>query len=492
MEQHNFGDRMLELWDVERGWVLFIEAYIREGTEYKLRYFGERVDVRLQGVPLPFFKQENGFHATFHAPFQSGVLHVYINGHFFETYIYPDARKLTEEQYSIMLEEILSEASSCFQLNGLEMKVSVSGRTRQIQWTQWSYIAQSFQRLRQIFSKIKDQPFRRLEKHPVISKRGKIQRAENATLRWLDQKGHGKAIPINVLNIKTSETLNVYENQVIKQQLKDLYQLLRKYEAIEHGNVARNSRKFRMVVQSWLNSPFLNEVMENEGPYTITQKFRKHPVYRLWYQWFERLYKHKREGVGFDYPIPLKDTFDLYEMWCYMRIVKILREAGFVMDSNGLFRTNKDGIFLNLAKNRESLIRLNGQVSLYFQRSYQYNSKNYHTFTQMMIPDIVLEGKNGIIIFDPKYRIPDNLGTALGEMHKYRDGIIHRETGKRAVQEVYILTPTKEIEGMRYFQDDFYERYKMGAIQMIPGVDDDCVKSMVIAFVEELMNAKGI
>jgi hypothetical protein len=56
-----------------------------------------------------------------------------------------------------------------------------------------------------------------------------------------------------------------------------------------------------------------------------------------------------------------------------------------------------------------------------------------------LIPDIV----KGIIVFDPKYRVPGNLGTALGEMHKYRDGILCRETGERAVKEVYILTPTK-------------------------------------------------
>ena len=105
-----------------------------------------------------------------------------------------------------------------------------------------------------------------------------------------------------------------------------------------------------------------------------------------------------------------------------------------------------------------------------------------------MIPDIVIEGAKGIIIFDPKYRVPDNLGTALGEMHKYRDGIIHRDTGKRAIQEVYILTPTKDeqAEGLRYFREDFQQRYKMGAIQVAPGFVDDNLKEKILACFESL------
>lgn len=94
----------------------------------------------------------------------------------------------------------------------------------------------------------------------------------------------------------------------------------------------------------------------------------------------------------------------------------------------------------------------------------------------------------GIIVFDPKYRVPDNLGTALGEMHKYRDGIIHRLAKKRAVQEVYILTPTRadQAERMRYFQEDFHERYLMGAIQVVPGVNEDDLKANIMASVVNL------
>lgn len=37
-----------------------------------------------------------------------------------------------------------------------------------------------------------------------------------------------------------------------------------------------------------------------------------------------------------------------------------------------------------------------------------------------MIPDIVIENRGSLYIFDPKYCFP-NLSTALGEMHRYQE-----------------------------------------------------------------------
>ncbi|MBU8769533.1 DUF2357 domain-containing protein [Cytobacillus oceanisediminis] len=475
MEQLNSGDSYVELFDIRQGWVPFIDAFLTEATEYKLRYSGNHVEVMLQGIPVPFYQSNGSLYATITTPFQSGILKVSINNQNYETYIYPDDRKLTEEQYNHMLNDILEEANVCFQLSGLEKHVSVSERSRNLSWTQWSYIERSFFSLRQIYSRIQKQPFRQIEKLPIIMKREKIQRVEPSTMNWVDKKGYGQNIPINIAAVKAFETINVYENQVLKQQLSDLYQLLRKYEAIKNLRIAKKASKFKTIILFWLNSPFLKDISENQGHYKITQKFRKHPVYRLWYKWFDSLYKHNRKGLGFDYPIALRDTYSLYEIWCYMKVVKVLRESGYIKHLSGLFKSTSDGLFLNLSENHESRIQLSGNCSLYFQRTYQFNSKSFHTYTQRMIPDIVLETENEIIIFDPKYRVPENLGTALGEMHKYKDGIIYRETGSRAVREVFILTPTKgeQADNLRYFREDFYKRYNMGAIQLLPGNNDD-------------------
>jgi hypothetical protein len=483
------GDNQLEIWLPAEGWKPFMEAFLTEASEYKLRYEGEVIDLRVQGVPLPFHRDGDFLYATFIAPFQSGSIKVSLNGQERETFIYPDSRKLTEQQFDLMIKGILEESNTCFQLNGLEREVSASGWNRGASWTQWIYIERSFKQLRRIYTRIEKQPFSSLIKLPINQKRERVQRVEQKTLHWLDKSGYGEQIPLHVETAKTFETVDMYENQVLKKQLFDLSTLLRSYMEVERTGVAKAAMKYHSITRRWLNAPFIQEVSMHQGPYTITQKFRKHPVYRQWYQWFEQLYRHDREGIGFDYPIAMKDTFELYEMWCFMKIVGMLRELDLAEDTRDLYRTTDSGLFLDLSLNKESRIGLRGGMSLYFQRNYQYNSGKFHTFTQRMIPDIVLEYEEGIIIFDPKYRVPGNLGTALGEMHKYRDGILHRETEGRAVREVYILTPTNEdsTESMRYFQDWYQERYKMGAIQMVPGGENERLKDLLSKVISEVI-----
>jgi hypothetical protein len=482
MVQPSSGDK-LEVWMSSEGWIPFQEAFLTEATEYRLRYEGTAIDLRIQGIPIPFHREVDLLFTSFLTPFQSGLVHIYLNGLEYQTFIYPDSRKLSQQQFDVMIEEILEESNSCFQLSGLEREVSVSGKSRGVSWTQWIYIERSMQKLRQIFARIEKQPFSRLVKLPLVQKRERVQRVAHMTLHWLDKRGYGKSIPLNLETTKTFETLDVYENQVLKKQLFDLRTLLKTYMTVDRVEVSKKAAKFHTLIRRWMNSPFLQEVSMHQGTYSITQKFRKHPIYRQWYKWFEQLYKHDREGIGIDYPIAMKDTFELYEMWCFMRIVRVLRKLNLVEETRGLYKTTERGIFIDLAQNKESRIRLRDGKSLYFQRNYQYNSKEFYTYTQRMIPDIVLECGKEIIVFDPKYRVPGNLGTALGEMHKYRDGIVHRKTGERAVREVYILTPTSDdsVEAMRYFQEGYHESYKMGAIQMVPGIESEHLEKKLLA-----------
>jgi predicted component of viral defense system (DUF524 family) len=151
--------------------------------------------------------------------------------------------------------------------------------------------------------------------------------------------------------------------------------------------------------------------------------------------------------------------------------VKCFREKGLLQDSAGIYKSTANGVFLNLSEHNESKVKLNNGMKLYYQRVYQYNSPHFYTFTQMMKPDIVIENGDKLYVLDPKYRVPNNLGTALGEMHKYRDGILHRGTDERAVEQVYILTPTQSDTDLRYFTKEFQVKYGMGAFALVPGCD---------------------
>ena len=108
-----------------------------------------------------------------------------------------------------------------------------------------------------------------------------------------------------------------------------------------------------------------------------------------------------------------------------------------------------------------------------------------------MVPDIVIEAGDRLYILDPKYRIASNLGTALGEMHKYRDGILLGRNDNRAVQKVFIITPVPNDE-LRYFTADFHERYNMGAIALTPGGDTSSLNDWVDKLVAEEESLMGM
>ena len=139
--------------------------------------------------------------------------------------------------------------------------------------------------------------------------------------------------------------------------------------------------------------------------------------------------------------IPLKDTYHLYEIWVFMQIVKAHRENGALVDASAMFARERDGLVLNLSEKKESRIQLAGCATLAYQRWFTSATQEYMTYTHGMKPDIVLEAGGKMYIFDPKYRLDHNLPMALGEMHKYRDGIVRRSDGSRVVEEVYIVTP---------------------------------------------------
>jgi predicted component of viral defense system (DUF524 family) len=483
MVQPSSGVRLF-IRTIDEGWVSVEDAYLREATSYEWKIEEENPTVLFNGMPLPFLSTNTGINGTLITPFQSGEATFEVNGVQIKTYIYTDERKMTMVQYEIMLNDILEEASVCFQYSGLNKGFNTNGRDRNLSWTQWSYIKRCFKELSLLFQKINGNPLSVLREESVMLNREKIQQVTPATSLWLE-RNYGKTkqlVPQKVWTAKRYETNDIYENRLIKKQLLELRHLLFLYRGYSIGILKEEAESLRNKVLYWLNHSFLTDVQPHNGQVIVTQKLRKQPIYRKWNTWFEKLYKHQKFELGFDYDIPLKDTFQLYEMWCYIQLVKQARTNNELKDTSQLYKTTSDGIFLSLAENKESTVHLINGDTIAFQRVFQYRNPNnissnskaiFYTFTQRMIPDIVIQRREKLYIYDPKYRIPHNIGTALGEMHKYRDGIRNIFNDQLVVEEVYIMTPFQELdEEQRYYTKEFHKRYKMGALKRIPGVEN--------------------
>lgn len=372
----------IQVWDnVENHWVTLSKIYLEEGKTYRWRTrIKETFQLRMQNIPLPMTKTYEGWEGVFETPFQSGIilftLHTLYAEKTIENYVYTDNRKLTEQNYKVLLEDLLKEASICFQQSGLETNVSAKGFTREASMLQWSYIESSIYKLRNIFCKIEIHPLRMLRKEEVLLKRERLKNVSQRSISWMERNGASYGgtptkLPSHIQTTKVEETYDVYENRVLIMQLIELELLIKKYRTINDLGIQKKASQYIDWINLWKKSVFLKGIPPHTGTVKITQVFRKHPIYRLWYQWFQSLYQFKNISFDFNQRLGLKDTYLLYEMWCFMQIIRIFRETKLLEVTTELF-TKKDGFyFLRLMENRESVINLRNGAKLTYQKIIQ-------------------------------------------------------------------------------------------------------------------------
>ncbi|WCN36196.1 DUF2357 domain-containing protein [Aneurinibacillus uraniidurans] len=487
----------LQIWDDAMGeWVFLDEMYFQEAKSYRWRWATpEEITFSMQGISLMMNRVQDHWEGIVETPFQSGIVTFTIKNSTMQQamtismHIYPDNRKLTTTQYENMIQDILQEAAVCLKFSGLFHGVDVHGRKREGSWLQWDYIERSITQLRFLFKEIATHPLRVLKKEEKIKRIEHVKYTNNRTIFWMERHGETygaspSTLPTHLKTFQINETYDVYENRVIKAQLNELRQILKCYEQSSYEIVRIKAQKYSNWVTYWINDSFLQNVTLHTGSIKITQVFRKHPYYRFWYQWFQHLYENAQYSIGFSKSIPLKDTYELYEIWGFMRVVKAFRELDLLQDTSEIYVTREDELFLALAENKGSKVALKDGGVLYYQKIIQNNTHPYYSYTQRMIPDIVLERRDHLVVFDPKYRVEHNMGTALGEMHKYRDGILHQEDGQRAVTHAFILTPKKGESGKEasFFTDIFREQYHMGAFCFKPGEEQVEFKEWIVKY----------
>src|SRR5262249_21216590 len=138
-------------------------------------------------------------------------------------------------------------------------------------------------------------------------------------------------------------------------------------------------------------------------------------------------------GVFGDFlQVPLARTFDLYELWVFLRLLRaaVLRSNAQTVDLNALFRQDTSG--LTLAAGSVTVPIAVANISLCFQRQYQEywtEAGGRSSFSRPVLPDIAVEAAGGsapqrLIVLDAKYRINDDLNTALASIHMYRDALV--------------------------------------------------------------------
>ena len=202
---------------------------------------------------------------------------------------------------------------------------------------------------------------------------------------------------------------------------------------------------------------------------------------------------HRGLAVNGDiFRISVKDTAQLYEYWCFIKLFSILKKE-YKLISPDVIKVDNSGITVSLVKGCKSEVRfINPKTGE--QIRLVYNPAESKTQTVNQKPDNVLElEKLGTevaykYVFDAKYRIENNPSNAfypdnnpgpkvddINTMHRYRDSIVYENklskfTFEKTMFGAYILFPYAEEE--LYKEHRFYksiETVNIGGLPFLPG-----------------------
>jgi hypothetical protein len=254
-----------------------------------------------------------------------------------------------------------------------------------------------------------------------------------------------------------------------------------------------NLASYQSQLQGHLNQSLFKEIGEFKGlskeSLVLQQKNGYAAIYRIWQE-----LKRYLDLLGQQSSISVKSMAELYEIWCFLEIDKILCALGFEHSSStysgpqqkrtaegfgDVFHYKRDDITIRLAHEPE----------------FSPKTKPILSWENKHRPDILLEatyanGDTIIWLFDAKYRIdkndseqqsaPDKVPIdALNQMHRYRDAIIYQYDStlkERPVFGAFALYPGSFEQEAENSQDNPYHEaisaIGIGAFPLLPCADE--------------------
>lgn len=259
----------------------------------------------------------------------------------------------------------------------------------------------------------------------------------------------GIALPRKIGESVSSSTFDTPENRYYKALVKETYRNIRTLSKTESSgdedaNRSAEAKFFESIrprlkamerqVESVLRSPFLDQIADVGLVRPDSMVLHKHPIYSR----FDKLCRLLNGGLSFAgdiVPIGIKETSQLYEYWCFLKIVVLLRSRFDLAEQNVVaYRRLK--MTVALKKGKQSAMRfVHKPTGIDMFLIYNRLFSKLPTIAQQ--PDNVIQFASAerFYIFDAKYRIqfdddyikqyggPGPTTDDVNTMHRYRDAI---------------------------------------------------------------------
>lgn len=236
------------------------------------------------------------------------------------------------------------------------------------------------------------------------------------------------------------------------------------------------------------------DLQPSSGPLRPSHLYRRVGPYRRFFQAM-RDYRAGLSEVDGDFlDLPLRRTYDLYEMWAFLRLLRAATHLGGGDGWKETFSDQLDGskLVFNLRARPFDF----GDFRLVFKPRYKevwrVGGAQVGSFSREMEPDVAVEfepvegAPRPTVVLDAKYRVEGQVSAAIAGIHKYRDALVEVPPGgsltdcERTVRAAFLITPhpfvgsdqpwREEDAPTVFFRKGYRDTFRFGALSLVPGV----------------------
>lgn len=479
------------------------------------------VDVLISDIPADLVIRRGRAFYPFDIGFNAGLLGISLiqSGRLvasIEVVVDPDRAKLTREDYAELLGDIARSTLSLYRLGGLSIPAPSSASGARSALVTLDLVRAGFDDLERAVRRVADHPSRRLasttRRVDVMRARRVDDRALTHAMRSRDGRpatvAEAKARPRlvaamsghwipSILERHREDEVNVYENRAALGFLVWLETTLggvhRRLEAGTMDLAPPLVAVWMERIKDWRRRIGLlrrREIFRDIAADPIlrsTSVFRLQPDYARLFSVMARMRSGLGVGAEATPLVPLERTFELYEIWCYIRL---LLAVGDSLPSarkpianllKGVDAPHKLGF--SLSSGTASTLSLGPGLSLTYQRRFTPtpDASGCRTALVEARPDVVISRDDpsgkcvGIVILDPKYRRGSSLLDGIRDLHVYRDAI-RGAKGTGLTRAAAALSPRPF-----FFQEDdvWNGTPAPGVLTVRPGFDPDVFRRML-------------
>lgn len=329
-------------------------------------------------------------------------------------------------------------------------------------------------------------------------------------------------LPYEIEQIKHEDIIDIPENRFFKYFLELIRSLVEKLSVnAKEGYIKDKLSYFSDEIEYYLSNKFFNHISTMDYVPFNSQILQKKEGYREIFHYFLMLefsFRLNWNEVNDQFKGFEKKLSELYEYWCYFKLLKVLNDLSINKISfEDVFEINRDNWSISIKRGVKSVkhfkLNLYGhdiKIDLFYNLRFSENSQ-YRSYSLAFRPDytllVIIEGETHYIHFDAKYRSELEIGGFYSKiktskelddeidkrdseeekdyifkdgdiykMHTYKDSILKTEGS-------YVLYPGSITK--RFRESDLIIP-SVGAFSLTPG-NDDIEEDNLEVFIKEVL-----